>query len=100
RTPRLRTPAGNSARLFVILRFHVVHPIQQSACLEVALERSRKLCSNSRRFKKTFQLPNPGWMPHFAQSFCLDLADPLASNLELPPYFFQRSAVAVNEAKS
>src|SRR4029077_15219687 len=39
-------------------------------------------------------------MPHFAQGLCLDLADPLASNLELPPYFFQRSAVAVNEAKS
>ena len=39
-------------------------------------------------------------MPHFAQRFCLYLADPLASNLELPPYFFQRSAVAVDETES
>src|SRR6478735_4576062 len=59
-----------------------------------------KLCSNSRRFKKTFQLPNPSWMPHFAQSLCLDLADAFASNLELSPYFFQRSAVPVDEAES
>src|SRR6476660_1781609 len=59
-----------------------------------------KLCSNPRRFKKTFQLPNPGWMPHFAQGFCLDLADPLASNLELPPYFFQRSAITVDETET
>src|ERR687892_2677060 len=59
-----------------------------------------KICSNSRRFKETFQLPDPGWMPHFSQSFCLDLTDPLASNLELPAHFFQRSAVAVDEAES
>jgi len=39
-------------------------------------------------------------MPHFAQGLCLDLADPLASNLELPPDFFQRSTVAVNETES
>ena len=39
-------------------------------------------------------------MPHFAQSLCLDLADALASNLELPTYLFQRSAVAVDEAES
>ena len=59
-----------------------------------------EIYSNPRRFKETFQLPNPGWMPHFAQRLCLDLADPLASNLELPAYFFQRSAVAVDEAES
>src|SRR6266404_9117707 len=59
-----------------------------------------KLCSNSRRLKETFQLPNPGWMPHFAQGLCVDLADPLPSNLELSAYFFQRSAVAVDEAES
>jgi hypothetical protein len=39
-------------------------------------------------------------MPHFAQRLCLDLADSLASNLELPPYFFQRSAVAIDEAET
>src|SRR5262245_163848 len=38
-------------------------------------------------------------MPHFAQSFCLNLADPLASDLELPPYFFQCSAVAVDQTE-
>src|SRR5512132_161813 len=59
-----------------------------------------KLSSNSRRFKETFQLPNAGWMPHFAQGLCLDLADPLASNLELSPYFFQCAAVPVDETKS
>src|SRR4030095_15411823 len=59
----------------------------------------RKLCSNSRRFKETFQLPNPGWMAHFTQRLCFDLADPLPSNLELAAYFFQRSAVAVDEAE-
>src|SRR5262249_39837562 len=58
------------------------------------------LCLNARRFKETFQLPNPRRMPHFAQRFCLDLADPLPSDLELAAYFFQRSTVAVNEAKS
>src|SRR5215831_1201379 len=39
-------------------------------------------------------------MPHFAQGLCFDLADPLASNLELSAYFFQRSTVAVDEAES
>jgi hypothetical protein len=39
-------------------------------------------------------------MPHFAQGLCFDLADALASNLELSTYFFQRSAVAVDEAES
>jgi hypothetical protein len=88
RKRRLGKPAENVPQFFVILRFHVVHPIQQSAWLEVALERGPKLGSNSRRFKKTFQLSNPGRMPHFAQRLCLDLADPLASDLELPSYFF------------
>ena len=39
-------------------------------------------------------------MPHFAQGLCLDLADSFPSNLELPPYFFQRSAVAIDETES
>jgi hypothetical protein len=82
------------------LRFHVVHPIQQLAFLEVALERSRKLGSNAGRFKETFQLPNPSGMPHFAQGLGFDLTDSLACNLELPADFFQRSAVAVDEAES
>src|SRR5215831_19436289 len=53
----LGKPAQNIPKLFVILRFHVVHPIQQFARLEVALEHGRKLSSNARSFKETFQLP-------------------------------------------
>src|SRR5262249_17645861 len=76
-------------------------PSDSTVCMpRSCVERSRKLRSNSRRFKKSFQLPNPGWMPHFAQSLRLNLADPLASDLELPPYFFQRSAIAVDETES
>src|SRR5215471_16013820 len=60
----------------------------------------RKLSLNSRRFKKTFQLPNPGGMPHLAQRLCFDLADSLASHLKLPTDFFQRSTVAVDESES
>src|SRR3954447_748942 len=75
------------------IRFNTLHASKlRSKAIEI--------WSNSRRFKKSFQLPNPRWMAHFAQGFCLDLADPLASNLELPPYFFQGSAVAIDEAKS
>src|SRR5215211_7100001 len=59
-----------------------------------------KLCSNPRRFNETFQLPNTGWMPHFTQGLCLNLADPLASDLELAAYFFQCSAVAVDKSES
>jgi hypothetical protein len=76
------------------IRFNSLH------ASKLRYERGRKLCSNSRRFKKTFQLPNPSWMPHFAQGLCFDLANPLASNLELSAYFFQRSAVAVDKAES
>src|SRR5215475_14540211 len=64
-----------------------------------AITRS-KIWSNPRRFKKTFQLPDTGWMPHFAQALCFDLADSLTSHLELPTDFFQRSTVAVDESKS
>src|SRR4051794_38787720 len=76
-------------------------PSDSTLCMPRSCAPKRsKIWSNSRRFKKSFQLPNPRWVAHFAQGFCLDLADPLASNLELPPYFFQGSAVAVDEAKS
>src|SRR5678815_1528674 len=76
-------------------------PSDLTVCIPRSCARTRsKFISNSRRFKETFQLPNPGWMPHFAQGLCLDLSDPLASNLKLPPYFFQRSAVAVDETES
>src|SRR5215510_1145889 len=64
-----------------------------------AITRS-KLWLNPRRFKKTFQLPDTGWMPHLTQSLCLNLADPLARNLKLPAYFLQRSAVAIHETES
>src|SRR5262249_7500467 len=51
-------------------------------------------------FKKTFQLSNTSWVAHFAQGFCFDLANPLASDLELPTHFLQGSAVPIDQAKS
>ena len=63
---RSRKPAENIPQLFVILRFHVVHPIQPFAGLEVALERKRKLSSYSRRLEETLKLSNARGMPHFA----------------------------------
>src|SRR5436190_19154406 len=76
-------------------------PSDSTVCVPRSCARTRsKIGSNSRRFKETFQLPNSGWVPHFAQGFCFDLADPLASNLELPPHFFQCSAMAVDEPES
>src|SRR5215510_5756083 len=38
-------------------------------------------------------------MPHFAKSLCFDLADALASDLELPPDLFQGAAVSVHQPK-
>src|SRR6266853_3053505 len=55
---------------------------------------------NSRGFKESLQLSNTGWMPHFAQGFCFNLANALAGNLELPAYFFQGPAVPINQTKS
>src|SRR5262249_11981952 len=82
-----------------ILRFHCC-PFDSTACIPRSCARtSLKLSSNSWRFKKTFQLPNPGWMPHFAQRLCFDLADSLASDLELPTDFFQAWTVAISWAE-
>ena len=39
-------------------------------------------------------------MPHFTQGLCFDLANTLASDLKLPAYFFQRSAISINQTKS
>src|SRR5438046_7758111 len=51
-------------------------------------------------FKETLELPDTSRMPHFAQGLCFNLTDPLAGNLELPPYLLQRSAVAIDQPKS
>src|SRR5262249_35841197 len=57
-------------------------------------------CSKSRGFKKSLQLSNTGWMPHFAQRLGFDLANALASNLELPAYLFEGSAVSIDQPES
>jgi len=56
--------------------------------------------SKSGSFKEAFELSNTSWMPHFTQGLCFDLADTLAGNLKLPPYFFQGSAISINQPKS
>src|SRR4030095_14655961 len=76
-------------------------PFDSTACIPRSCARTpSKIILNSWRFKEPFQLPDPGWMPHLAQRLCLDLADSLASNLELPADFFQCSALAVDEPES
>ena len=50
-----------------------------------------------RGFKETLELSDTSRMPHFAQGLCFDLANALAGNLELPAYFLQRSAVAIDQ---
>ena len=45
-------------------------------------------------------MPNTSWVPHFTQGLCFDLANTLASDLKLPAYFFQRSAISINQSKS
>src|SRR5207237_5924447 len=57
-------------------------------------------CSKSRGLKESLQLSDTGWMPHLAQRLCFDLANALAGNLELPAYFFQSSAVSVDQPES
>src|SRR6266566_9671645 len=52
-----------------------------------------------RRFEETFELPDTGRMPHFAQGFCLDLANTLSSDLELPTHFLECSAISIDQTK-
>src|SRR4030095_2105144 len=50
--------------------------------------------------KKSFELPNTGRVAHLAQSLCFDLTNALTSDLELPAYFFKRSAVTVDQPET
>src|SRR5205085_11457774 len=56
--------------------------------------------SNSWRLKETFELPNPGRMAHFAQGLRFDLANALASDLELTAHFLEGPAVSINQSES
>src|SRR6266487_4432533 len=56
--------------------------------------------SQSGSFKEAFKLPDTSWMSHFAQGLCFDLTYAFAGNLKLPAYFFQGSAVAIDQPES
>src|SRR5436309_8411481 len=90
--------AENIPQLFVIFTIHSLHSIELSAESEVALEWRPK--SQSGSFKEALELPDTSRMSHFAQGLCFDLTDTLPSDLELPPYFFQGSAISIDQAKS
>ena len=96
----LGSTAENIPQLFVIFRFHSLQSIELTAAPEVALGMGAENDTlDSGRFKETFELSDTGRMPHFAQRFCFDLTNPLAGDLELPAYFLQRSAVAIDQAQ-
>ena len=56
--------------------------------------------SQAGSFKEAFELPDTSWMPHLTQGLRFDLADALAGNLELPAYFFQGSAVPIDQPET
>src|SRR4029453_16143632 len=56
--------------------------------------------SQSGSFKEAFELPNTSRVSHFTQGLRLDLANTLAGDLKLPAYFFQGSAISIDQPKS
>src|ERR1700730_6347288 len=53
-----------------------------------------------RRFQKTCELADTGWMAHFAQSLRFDLANALAGDPELPAHFFKCSAISIDQPEA
>ena len=53
-----------------------------------------------RELDEAFELPDAGGVPHFAEGLGLNLADPLAGDLELATHFLESAAVAVLEAEA
>src|SRR5829696_4808616 len=51
------------------------------------------------RLEEAFQLPDAGGVPHLAQSLRFDLPNALAGDLELAADFFERPAVAIDQAE-
>src|SRR5947209_7944749 len=95
---RLGNATERIPQFLVIFTIHSLQSIELSAEMEVALE--WQPYSEAGSFKEAFELPNTSWMPHFAQCLCFDLADALAGDLKLPAYFFQGSAVAIDQPES